>query len=142
MTRNKHLIKYSATGPNGTGFLLKISEQGLTNGNPSNSLVVRLWVLNTANSDQTLSIDYCQQFCDVPGTYMMNVTFDPITVTSKSFYELKLKISKLSNGSFQIKVGDQASPGEYPIPMDFNYLKLSFASANINISNVRYYIGK
>jgi hypothetical protein len=142
MTRNKHLIKYTATGLNGSGFLLKINQQGLTTGNPLNSLVVRLWILNTANSDQTLSIHYCSTSCDGPETYMMNVNFDPITVTSKSVYELKLKLSKLSNGNFEIKVGDQASPGEYSITTDFSYLKLSFASADINISNVRYYIGK
>ncbi len=102
---------------------------------------MRLWVLNVANTDQTLSIHYCPTSCDGPSTYTSPVTFDAITVSSKSFYELKLKISKLSNGNFIIKVGDQANPGEYVIS-SLDFLKLSFDSADINISNLRYYIGK
>jgi hypothetical protein len=121
--------------------LLVTNRQQISNGDFKNYLIIRLWVLNISNSDQTLSIHYCLVACDGPDNYIISLTFDPITVTSKSFYELKLKISKISTGNFQIKVGDQASPVQYAID-SLDYLKLSFDSADINISNLRYYIGK
>ncbi len=141
-TRNKHLIKYSATGPKTTGFFLKYDPLNFLNTSPQNSLVIYLWALNVSAYTQVLTIYYCTSSCDNNASYTSSITLPQMILISQfSSYEVKLKFTKLANGNTQIKSGDDANPGSYNLSSS-KFLKFIFNSEDINISNIRIYVGK